>query len=1046
MAISTPFIRRPIATSLLMAGILLLGAVAYPLLPVAPLPQVDFPTIQVSTQFPGGGPETMASSVTAPLERQFAQIPGVTQMTSSSTLGNSSITVQFDLNRNIDGAAQDIQTAINAAGGQLPKTLPSPPTYRKVNPADAPIFGLAVHSDSLPITVVDDYAENVLVQHISQIPGVAQVNISGQQKPSVRIQVDPEELASIGLGLEDVRAALTTVTTDSPKGSIDAATRTFTIDANDQLLSAEPWNDVIIAYKKGAPVRVRDIGHAIEGPENTKQAAWANGKRAINLMILKQPGANVVDTVDRIKAVLPQLQAAIPPAVKVDILSDRTTTIRASISDVQFTLALTIALVVMVIFVFLRNFWATMIPSVTVPLALVGTFAIMFLFGYSLDNLSLMGLSIAVGFVVDDAIVVLENIHRYIEEGMDPVEAAIKGSGEVGFTIVSISLSLVAVFIPLLLMGGIVGRVFREFAVTVTMTILVSAFVSLTLTPVMAALFMRRETSVRHGRLYLASERVFDLIQAGYRRSLDMAMRHSLITLVVFILTVIASGYLFVVIPKGFFPQQDTGLIIGTSETAQDVSFAEMARRQMALAEIVSRDPDVATVGMTAGSSAGQTQNNGRLFISLKPRDQRSASASQIINRLRPQIAKVQDAALFLQPAQDINVGGRPTRTLYQYTLQDADVGELNQWSPKIYAKLKTLPELRDVATDQQTGGTTLTLEIDRDQASRFGIQPQLIDDTLNDAFGQRQVTQYFTQLNSYHVIEEVLPELQNSKEALDRIYIKSPVTGQQVRLSTLAKWTNAPTTFLSINHQGQFPAITLSFNLAPNVALGQAVRAIKQAEAQLDMPPSLSGSFQGNAQAFQASLASEPYLVAAALVVIYIILGMLYESYIHPLTILSTLPSAGVGALLMLMMFGFDFSVIALIGVILLIGIVKKNGIMMVDFAIAAQRDRGLSGFDAIREACLLRFRPIMMTTMAALLGGVPLMLGSGTGAELRQPLGYSMVGGLILSQALTLYTTPVIFLYLERINSWLSSRSRKRTPDAGDTVVPLPEQRLVS
>jgi len=1046
MAISTPFIRRPIATSLLMAGILMIGAVAYPLLPVAPLPQVDFPTIQVNTQFPGGGPETMASSVTAPLERQFAQIPGVTQMTSSSTLGNSSITVQFDLNRNIDGAAQDIQTAINAAGGQLPKTLPSPPTYRKVNPADAPIFGLAVHSDSLPITVVDDYAENVLVQHISQIPGVAQVQISGQQKPSVRIQVDPEELASIGIGLEDVRAALTTVTTDSPKGSIDGATRTFTIDANDQLLSAEPWNNVIIAYKKGAPVRVRDIGQAVEGPENTKQSAWANGKRAINLMVLKQPGANVVDTVDRIKAALPQLQAAIPPAVKVDILSDRTTTIRASISDVQFTLVLTIALVVMVIFVFLRNFWATMIPSVTVPLALVGTFAIMYLFGYSLDNLSLMGLSIAVGFVVDDAIVVLENIHRYIEEGMNPVEAAIKGSGEVGFTIVSISLSLVAVFIPLLLMGGIVGRVFREFAVTVTMTILLSAFVSLTLTPVMAALFMRRETSVRHGRLYLASERVFDLMQAGYRRSLDVAMRHSLVTLVVFMLTVIASGYLFVIIPKGFFPQQDTGLIIGTSETAQDVSFAEMARRQMALAEIVSRDPDVATIGMTAGSSAGQTQNNGRLFITLKPRDQRSASASQIINRLRPQLAKVQDAALFLQPAQDINVGGRPTRTLYQYTLQDADVGELNQWSPKIYAKLKTLPELRDVATDQQTGGTTLTLEIDRDQASRFGIQPQLIDDTLNDAFGQRQVTQYFTQLNSYHVIEEVLPELQNSKDALDRIYIKSPVTGQQVRLSTLAKWTNAPTTFLSINHQGQFPAVTLSFNLAPNVALGQAVQAIKQAEAELDMPSSLSGSFQGNAQAFQASLASEPYLVAAALVVIYIILGMLYESYIHPLTILSTLPSAGVGALLMLMMFGFDFSVIALIGVILLIGIVKKNGIMMVDFAIAAHRDRGLSAFDAIREACLLRFRPIMMTTMAALLGGVPLMLGSGTGAELRQPLGYSMVGGLILSQALTLYTTPVVFLYLERLNVWLAGRSRSRKPDADNTLVPLPERRLVS
>ncbi len=982
----------------------------------------------MTTQFPGGSPETMASSVTAPLERQFAQIPGVTQMTSSSTLGNSSITVQFDLNRNIDGAAQDIQTAINAAGGQLPKTLPSPPTYRKVNPADAPILGLAVHSDSLPITAVDDYAENVLAQHISQIPGVAQVSISGQQKPSVRIQVDPEKLASLGLGLEDVRAALMTVSTDSPKGSVDGATRTFTIYANDQLLRAEPWNDVIIAYKNGAPVRVRDIGRAIDGPENTRQAAWANGKPSINLMVLKQPGANVIDTVDRIKAILPQLQAAIPPAVKVDILSDRTTTIRASISDVQFTLVLTIALVVMVIFVFLRSFWATIIPSVTVPLALVGTFALMYLFGYSFDNLSLMGLSIAVGFVVDDAIVVLENIHRHIEDGLSPVEAAIKGSGEVGFTIVSISLSLVAVFIPLLLMGGIVGRVFREFAVTVTMTIVVSAFVSLTLTPVMAARFMRRESGVRHGRLYLASERVFDLMLAGYRRSLDLALRHSLVTLVIFLLTVAASGYLFVVIPKGFFPQQDTGLIIGTSETAQDVSFAEMAQRQLALAEIVSRDPDVATIGMTAGAAGGQTQNNGRLFITLKPREERNASASQIINRLRPQLAQVEGAALFLQPAQDINVGGRPTRTLYQYTLQDADVAELNQWAPKIYAKLKTLPELRDVATDQQTGGATLTLTIDRDQAARFGIQPQLIDDTLYDAFGQRQVAQYFTQVNSYHVILEVLPELQNATNALGRIYIKSPVTGEQVRLSTLAKWTTTPTTFLSINHLGQFPAVTLSFNLAPNIALGQAVQAIKQAEAELDMPASLNGSFQGNAQAFQSSLASEPYLVAAALVVIYIILGMLYESYIHPLTILSTLPSAGVGALLMLMMFGFDFSVIALIGVILLIGIVKKNGIMMVDFAIEAQRVRGLSGVDAIREACLMRFRPIMMTTMAALLGGVPLMLGSGTGAELRQPLGYSMVGGLILSQALTLYTTPVIFLYLERLSSWLADRSRRR------------------
>ena len=1035
MGISTPFIRRPIATSLLMAGVLMIGAVAYPLLPVAPLPQVDFPTIQVTAQLPGADPVTMASSVTAPLERQFAQIPGVTQMTSSSTLGNSAITVQFDLNRNIDGAAQDIQTAINAAGGQLPKTLPSPPTYRKVNPADAPILVLALHSDALPITVVDDYAENILVQNISQIPGVAQVSVNGQQKPAVRIQVDPEKLASMGLGLEDVRAVIANATTDSPKGSIDGATRTFTIYDNDQLLSAEPWNDVILTYRNGAPVRIRDIGRAVDGAENNRIAAWANGKPAILLAVLKQPGANVIETVDRIKALLPQLQAAIPTAVKVDVLSDRTTTIRASVGDVQFTLILTVVLVVFVIFIFLRSFWATAIPSVTVPLALIGSFALMYPLGYSLDNLSLMGLSIAIGFVVDDAIVMLENIERHVDEGLSPVAAADKGSGEIGFTIVSISLSLVAVFIPLLLMGGIVGRVFREFAVTVTMTILVSAFVALTLTPVMGARFLRPKTSVRHGRLYLLSERAFDVMLAGYRRSLDVALRHRFITLLVFIGTVALSVYLFVIIPKGFFPQQDTGLILGTSEAAQDVSFAEMKRYQLALSAVVAADPDVATVGMNAGATGQQTQNNGRFFITLKLRDERSASAMQVIDRLRPQLVKVQGAALFLQPAQDINIGGRPTRTLYQYTLQDPDLNELNQWAPKIFGKLKTLPELADVATDQQTGGDTLTLTIDRDAAARFGIQPQLIDDTLYDAFGQRQVAQYFTQVNSYHVILEVLPELQNAPDALDRIFVNAPATGQQVRLSSLARWTTKPTTFLSINHQGQFPSVTLSFNLAPGVALGDAVQAIQKAESELGVPASLAGSFQGNAQAFQSSLATEPLLVAAALVVIYLILGMLYESYIHPLTILSTLPSAGVGALLMLMLFGFDFSVIALIGIILLIGIVKKNGIMMVDFAIEAQRERGLSGPDAIREACLLRFRPIMMTTMAALLAGLPLMLGSGTGSELRQPLGYAMVGGLILSQALTLYTTPVVFIYLERVNRWLQGRSPKR---AADTAMP--------
>ncbi|QEX21955.1 acriflavine resistance protein B [Hypericibacter adhaerens] len=1029
MGISNIFIERPIATSLLMAGIMLVGVAAYPLLPVAPLPQVEFPTIQVSAQLPGASPETMASSVTQPLEHQIGQIPGVTQMTSSSTLGNSAITIQFDLGRDIDGAAQDVQTAINAAGGQLPQSLPSPPTYRKVNPSDSPILVLALTSDALPLTTVDDYAENVLAQQISQISGVAQVSIGGQQKPAVRVQVDPQKIAALGLSLEDVRASLVGATVDSPKGTIDAATRSFTIYDNDQVLQAEPWNDVIVAYRNGAPVRVRDIGQAIDGPENVRLAAWANGTRAILLPIFKQPGANVIETVGRIEAALPRLQAAIPPTVKVQVLIDRTQTIRASISDIQFTLMLSVALVVMVIFVFLRSLWATVIPSVTVPLALSATAGLMYLMGYSLDNLSLMALTISVGFIVDDAIVMLENIHRHLEEGLSPMQAAIKGSGEIGFTIVSISLSLVAVFIPLLLMGGIVGRLFHEFAVTVTMTILVSAFVSLTLTPMMASRFLRDERQARHGRLYRASEHAFELLLSGYRRSLDAALAHRRLMLGLFFATLAASAYCFVAIPKGFFPQQDTGFIFGTSEAAQDISFADMVHHQKALADIVLQDPAVAGVGMSIGSGGGQTQNNGRMFITLKPRSERGVSADEVIRRLRPQLAKVEGAALFLQVAQDINVGGRLARTQYQYTLQDAGLDELNQWAPKLLDKLKTLPELRDVASDQQTGGATLTLTIDRDQASRFGIEPQLIDDTLDDAFGQRQVAQYFTQLNSYHVVMEVLPENAASPTALNGIYLHSPITGQQVPLASLVKWTTEPTAFLSINHQGQFPAVTLSFNLAPGASLGQATEAVRAAEAQMNLPPSLTGTFQGNAQAFQTSLASEPYLIAAAIVVIYIILGMLYESYIHPLTILSTLPSAALGALMILMAFGFDFSLIALIGILLLIGIVKKNGIMLVDFAIAAERQRGLDPVAAVREACLLRFRPIIMTTMAAMLGGVPLMIGTGTGSEIRQPLGFAIVGGLIVSQALTLYTTPVVYLYLDQLGSWLQRR-RAETP----------------
>ena len=1028
--ISAPFIRYPIGTSLMMAGILFVGLVAYPLLPVAPLPQVDFPTIQVTASLPGASPETMASSVAQPLERQFAQIPGVAQMTSTSYLGTASVTIQFDLNRSIDGAANDVQGAINAAGGQLPKNLPSPPTYRKVNPADSPILLLSATSDTLPLTTVSDAVDAQLAQQLSQISGVAQVLIGGQQKPSIRVQVDPAKLVAKGLSLEDVRSQITITTVDSPKGNVDGTTRAYTIYANDQMLDAKDWNDVIIAYRNGGPLRIRDIGQAVTGPEDAKQAAWANGKRGVFLVIFKQPGANVIETVDKIKSALPRLVAAIPPAVKIELISDRTTTIRAAVEDVQFTLLLTIALVVMVIFIFLRSFWATVIPTVTVPLALLGACALMWAFGYTLDNLSLMALTIAVGFVVDDAIVMLENITRYIEEGEKPLAAAFKGASEIGFTILSISISLVAVLIPLLLMGGIIGRLFREFAVTLAMTIFVSMVVSLTLTPMMASRFLRAHGETQHGRFYQWSERAFDAMLHAYERGLDRAMLWSKTTLLVFFATLALSVYLFVIIPKGFFPQQDNGLITATSEAGQDISFAAMKQRQEELGKIIMADPDVASVAMAIGGS-GRAGNNGNLFITLKPRNERKASAQQIIARLRPQFDKVEGARLFMQAAQDVRLGGRPTRTQFEFTLQDANLAELNEWAPKILSKMQTLPELRDVATDQQAQGTTLQLNINRDTAARYGIQPQLIDDTLYDAFGQRQVTQYFTQLNSYHVILEILPELQGNLDTLNKIYIKSPTTGDQVPLSTFASWTSVPVRSLSISHQGQFPAITISFNLAQGVALGQATNAVQQAMVELGAPATLNSSFQGTAQAFQQSLGTIPLLIMAALVVVYLILGILYESYIHPLTILSTLPSAGVGALAILMLFGYDFSLIALIGIILLIGIVKKNGIMMVDFAISAERDEHLSPEQSIRKAALLRFRPIMMTTMAAMLGGVPLMLGTGTGSEIRQPLGYAMVGGLIVSQALTLFTTPVVYLYLDRLSNTFSGLGRSEDAD---------------
>ncbi|WP_315728636.1 MULTISPECIES: multidrug efflux RND transporter permease subunit [unclassified Bradyrhizobium] len=1032
--ISAPFIRYPIGTSLLMAGILFVGLVAYPLLPVAPLPQVDFPTIQITATLPGASPETMATSVAQPLERQFAQIPGIAQMTSTSYLGTASVTIQFDLSRNIDGAANDVQGAINAASGQLPKTLPSPPTYRKVNPADSPILLLSATSDTLPLTTVSDAVDAQLAQQISQITGVAQVIIGGQQKPSIRVQVDPAKLVTKGLSLEDVRSQIAITTVDSPKGNVDGERRAYTIYANDQLTESKDWNDVIVAYRNGAPLRIRDIGRAVTGPEDAKQAAWANGKRGVFLVIFKQPGANVIETVDKIKAMLPRLVAAIPPAIKIEVISDRTTTIRAAVEDVQFTLLLTIFLVVMVIFIFLRSFWATVIPTVTVPLALLGACALMWVFGYTLDNLSLMALTIAVGFVVDDAIVMLENISRYVEEGESPMAAAFKGAREIGFTIVSISISLVAVLIPLLLMGGIIGRLFREFAVTLTMTIFVSMVVSLTLTPMMASRFLRGGHQT-HGRFYQWSERGFEALLNAYEKGLDVALRWRFVTLLVFFATLGLSVYLFILIPKGFFPQQDVGLITATSEASQDISFRAMQSRQEALAKIVMQDPGVASVAMAIGGS-GRAGNNGNMFITLKPLEERDASAQQIIGRLRPKLEKVEGARLYMQAAQDIRLGGRPTRTQFEFTLQDANLGELNEWAPKILDKMKTLQELRDVATDQQTDGTTVQLTINRDTASRYGITPQLIDDTLYDAFGQRQVAQYFTQLNSYHVILEILPELQANVDTLDKIYLKSPTTGDQVPLSTFAKWTTVPVRPLSISHQGQFPAITISFNLAQGVALGQATQAVQRAMVELGAPATLNSSFQGTAQAFQQSLSTVPLLILAALVVVYLILGILYESYIHPITILSTLPSAGVGALAILMAFGYDFSLIALIGVILLIGIVKKNGIMMVDFAIAAERDHHLTPEQSIRQAALLRFRPIMMTTMAALLGGVPLMLGTGTGAEIRQPLGYSMVGGLIVSQLLTLFTTPVVYLYLDKLNNAFSrwGRSKLDTEADGD------------
>jgi multidrug efflux pump len=1039
MSPSKPFILRPIATSLLMVGLLLAGIFAFKQLPVSALPEVDYPTIQVITFYPGASPDVMASAVTAPLERQFGQVPGLNQMTSVSSEGSSLITLQFALDLDIDIAEQQVQAAINASGSYLPRDLPNPPIYSKTNPADAPVLTLGLTSKTLPLSKVQDLADTRLAQKISQLSGVGLVSISGGQKPAVRIQANPTQLSGYGLTLEDIRTAVSTANVNQAKGSFDGSRQSYQIAANDQLLSSDQYRPLVVAYKNGAPVHLSDVATVIDDAENVKQAAWMNETPAVILNIQRQPGANIIGVVDRIQALLPQLRASLPSSVQLTVLTDRTTTIRASVRDVEFELMLTIGLVVMVIFLFLRTLAATIIPSVAVPLSLVGTFGVMYMLGYSLNNLTLMALTISTGFVVDDAIVMIENIMRYIEEGEEPLAAALKGSEQIGFTILSLTVSLIAVLIPLLFMGDVVGRLFREFAVTLSVTILISAAVSLTLTPMMCARLLHHKKESEQGRFYRASERVFQRIIDFYGRTLTWVLGHQRATLFVALGTLVATGLLYVVIPKGFFPIQDTGVILGISEAPQSVSFQAMAERQQALAHVILQDPAVANVSSFIGiDGTNTTLNSGRIQINLKPLEDRKISASDLLRRLQPKLAKVGDIMLFMQPVQDLTVEDRVSRAQFQYTLEDADPQELATWVPRFIAKLQALPELRDVASDQQNEGLQAKLVLDRTTASRLGITPQMLDDALYDAFGQRQISTMFTQSNQYRVVLETKPGFQQHPDDLSNIFLRS-TTGGSVPLGafTRVEQVHAP---LSVSHQGQFPVVTVSFNLAPGVSLGEGVNVVEKAKQDLGLPASIQASFQGTAQSFRASLANVPFLILAAVVMVYILLGVLYESYIHPVTILSTLPSAGVGALLALLICRSEFSVIALIGIILLIGIVEKNAIMMIDFALDAERKEKKAPEEAIYQAALLRFRPIIMTTMAAMLGAVPLALGSGIGAELRRPLGIAIIGGLIFSQMLTLYTTPVVYLFFDRLAQRVTHRKSTRKT-AKPEVSHLPE-----